>query len=411
MQHRTTRARLATAVAAVLAVTALGAGTLAAAPAAFAAPSGPVAEPVTVLGSQVPATVNLDRTGGEVTLGWTLSDPAAYILVTLTHTATGRQYQQFAHSPTGDEHFSFAWDGHIGDVDGPNGAYAVEAEVTPLDGVTESTYARSRMTLSRTPNPHDHTNNGSTDVLARDAAGVLWRDDLRDRPVNGLARTAQRTRIGSGWNTYRQIEAVGSTGGAAHGDLVALDGSGVLWHYLGKGDGTFTPRTRIGAGWGAYNKITGGSDLDGDGRSDLLATDTSGVLWSYKGTGDGARPFATRVRVGGGWGVYDQLTAVGDIAGAAAGDLVARGKDGVLWLYLGKGDGTFAGRIHVGGGWGAFSQLVGAGDVDADGRPDLVAYGAGGTFVYRSTGSGTRPFVRMGTDLYAGQGTRFTAVA
>ncbi|MGJ7419759.1 hypothetical protein AB9128_28330, partial [Streptomyces cinereoruber] len=61
-------------------------------------------------------------------------------------------------------------------------------------------------------------------------------------------------------------------------------------------------------------------------------------------------------------------------------------------------------------GWNAFSQLVGAGDVDDDGRPDLIAYGAGGTYVYRSTGSPTAPFTRGTTTLYAGEGTKFDNV-
>ncbi|NED04675.1 hypothetical protein G3I55_23765, partial [Streptomyces sp. SID6648] len=72
-------------------------------------------------------------------------------------------------------------------------------------------------------------------------------------------------------------------------------------------------------GWNVYTRLTGGSDLDGDGRTDLLAADTAGVLWFYKGTGSASAPFAARTRVGGGWGVYNEITAVGDIAGTAAG--------------------------------------------------------------------------------------------
>ncbi|MGW8601991.1 FG-GAP repeat domain-containing protein [Streptomyces sp. NPDC055893] len=359
----------------------------------------------------VPDRVNLDRTGGEVTLGWTLSHREAYVDVTLTHMLTEKVYRTRVYAPAEGNRFTFTWDAVIDGADAPNGSYAVEAEAMLLDGTGEPAYQGWRMDVVRTINTHDYTNNGSTDVLARDAAGVLWRDDLRDRPVDGRVETAGRTRVGAGWNTYKQIEAVGDLAGNEVADLVALDGSGVLWHYLGKGDGTFANRVKVGGGWGAYTHLTGGSDLDGDGRTDLLATDTSGVLWFYKGTGDTAKPFATRARVGGGWGVYNQLTAVGHIAGTAAGDLVARDTTGVLWLYQGKGDGTFAGRVRVGGGWGAFAQLVGAGDVDADGRPDLIAYGAGGTYVYRSTGSATAPFSRLTTDLYQGQGSTFNSVA
>ncbi|MGW2562139.1 FG-GAP repeat domain-containing protein [Streptomyces sp. NPDC001514] len=359
----------------------------------------------------IPEVAYLDQTGGKVTLGWTLSRPNARLDVTLTHLATGKEFRTSVNAPASGSLFSYTWDGTIGGVDAPNGKYGVMVDATPLDGIGEPGYQNSLMTVARTSNPHDYTDNGSTDVLARDASGVLWRDDLRDRPVNGQVKPAQRTRVGAGWQTYKQIEAVGNLAGNQAGDLVALDGSGVLWHYLGKGDGTFTPRARVGAGWQIYNKLTGGSDLDGDGRTDLLATDTAGVLWFYKGTGSATAPFATRVRVGGGWGIYNQLTAVGNIAGTAAGDLVARDKDGVLWLYQGNGRRSFSTRVRIGGGWGAFTQLVGAGDVDNDGRPDLIAYGAGGTYVYRSTGSTTAPLSRQSTSLYAGEGSKFNNIA
>lgn len=377
------------------------------------AATGQVAVPPALKIEQVhvPDVADLDQTGGNVTLGWTLSRPEARLGVTLTHIATGKEFRTSVNAPATGSRFDYTWDGTIAGVDAPNGRYAVEAEATPLDGVGEPAYQGWEMTVKRTYDPHDYNNNGSTDVLARDAAGGLWRDDLRDRPVNGQVKPAQRVGLGGGWQTYKQIEAVGDLSGDQVGDIVGLDGSGVLWHYLGKGDGGFTPRARVGGGWGVYNQLTGGSDLEGDGRADLLAADTAGVLWFYKGTGSATAPFAARARVGGGWGVYNQLTAVGNIAGSAAGDLIARDKDGVLWLYQGDGRGNFAPRVRVGGGWGAFSQLVGAGDLDNDGRPDLIAYGAGGTYVYRSTGSTTAPFSRQSTSLYAGEGTKFNNIA
>ncbi|KOX29134.1 hypothetical protein ADL06_13205 [Streptomyces sp. NRRL F-6491] len=358
----------------------------------------------------VPDTVDLDRTGGKVTLGWTLSRPDARLDVTLTHIATGQEFHTRVDAPAEGTRFSFTWDGTVDGVNAPNGSYGVEAEATALDGTGEPAHQGWLMNVTRAHNPHDYTNNGSTDVLARDKDGVLWNDDLRDRPAAGAEGSARRTKAGWGWQIYRQLEAVGSIAGNEVGDLVAVDGSGVLWHYLGKGDGTFASRVKVGAGWQVYDRITGGSDLDGDGRADVVATDKAGDLYVYKGTGNASAPFAARQKTGFGWGVYNQITAVGDIAGSAAGDLVARDKDGVLWLYLGKGDGTFAPRVKVGAGWNAFTQLVGAGDVDDDGRPDLIAYGAGGTYVYRSTGSSTAPFTRRTTTLYAGEGTAFDNV-
>ncbi|ROQ26047.1 VCBS repeat protein [Streptomyces sp. PanSC19] len=369
--------------------------------------------PVTPLEIQqvrVPDTAELDKTGGKVTLGWTLSRADAYLDVTLTHIATGKEFTKRVTAPATDTLFSFDWDGVIAGVDAPNGTYAVEAEATPLDGIGEPAYQGWKMNVVRTADPHDYTDNGSTDVLARDASGVLWRDDLRDRPVNGQVKSAQRAKIGSGWGVYKQIEAVGNVGGAAPGDLIAVDGSGVQWLYLGKGDGTFAPRVKVGTGWQIYNKIAGGSDLDGDGRPDLVATDGAGALWFYKGTGSYAKPYAPRVSLGGNWQGYNQLTAVGNIAGTAAGDMVARDTSGTLWLYQGNGTGGFAPRVKIGGGWGAYSQLVGAGDLDNDGRRDLIAYGSAGTYVYRSTGTITVPFARQSTTLYAGEGSKFNNV-
>ncbi|MEU3749611.1 MULTISPECIES: FG-GAP repeat domain-containing protein [Streptomyces] len=248
------------------------------------------------------------------------------------------------------------WDGLIDGASAPNGAYSWQVTLTPTNGIGFPGYANGSLKVVRKANPHDYTDNGSPDLLARDTAGVLWT-------------------------------------------------------YLSKGDGTFGTRTKVGPGWGIYNKLAAGSDLTGDGRDDLVATDASGLLWLYKGAGSAMAPYAARVKVGSGWGVYNQLTAVGNIAGGVAGDLLARDTAGVLWLYLGKGDGTFAARTRIGTGWGGYSQLVGVGDADNDGRSDLVAYGSAGTHVFLGTGAWATPFTKTATSLYAGEGTKFTSVS
>ncbi|MFG2840829.1 FG-GAP repeat domain-containing protein [Streptomyces zaomyceticus] len=370
----------------------------------------------------LPDVANLDKSRGRVTLGWTLSRADAYLDVTLKHIATGKKVTKRLTAPASGTEFSFAWDAvfeeatpdEISFVNAPNGKYAVEAKATLLNNTGEPVYQRRFMNITRAYNPHDFNDNGSTDVFARDFNGVLWREDLRDWPYYGEIWTAKTTRVGSGWGIYKQIEAVGNVGGATHGDMVAVDGSGVQWLYLGKGDGTLAPRVKVGTGWQIYNKLAAGSDLDGDGRADLVATDAAGVLWFYKGTGNYAKPYSPRVRVGGGWQIYNHITAVGNIAGTAAGDLVARDTSGILWLYQGNGRGGFAPRVKVGGGWGTFSQLVGAGDLDNDGRPDLIAYGTTGEYgaaVYLSTGNIAAPLSRRTTNLYKYQGRSYNHIA
>ncbi|WP_405856488.1 VCBS repeat-containing protein [Streptomyces sp. NBC_00090] len=364
---------------------------------------------VQVLGSNVPGVVDLERNGTQVPMEWTLSRSNVTLDVTLKHNATGKTFTQRLTQPASPARFT--WQGLLDGISAPNGDYTWSVLAKPLNGIGYAGSAGGTFKVTRKVNAHDLNDNGSADLLARDASGTLWRDDAFDWPPGGIVAPARRTKIGTGWQIYNQIEAAGNHTGNAAVDLVARDTTGVLWSYLGKGDGTFAARTRIGSGWNTYNKIAAGSDLTGDGRPDLVATDTTGVLWLYKATGNWQTPYAARTRIGGGWGVYNQITAVGDIAGGAAGDLVARDTAGVLWLYLGNGNGTFAARTRIGGGWGSFSQLVGAGDLNNDGRADLLAYGAAGTTAYLATGTAATPFTRAASALYAGEGTKFNSVS
>ncbi|MFC9705139.1 FG-GAP repeat domain-containing protein [Streptomyces sp. NPDC056943] len=364
----------------------------------------------TVVRSSVPPVAQLDRNGGQVAMEWELSRYNVNLDVTLRHTVTGKTFTKRLTRPSAPARLT--WDGLINGVSAPNGDYTWQVTATPTNGIGNPAYADGTFKVTRQANPHDYSDNGSPDLLARDAAGVLWRDDLLDWPVAGQVTPAKpRVKIGPGWNTYNVIESAGNIAGSPVGDVLARDTAGVLWNYLGKGDGSFGTRIKVGPGWGIYNKLAAGSELTGDGKDDLVATDASGVLWLYKGTGSATAPYGGRVKIGPGWGIYNQVTAVGNIAGGVAGDLVARDAAGVLWLYLGKGDGTFAARTKIGTGWGGYSQLVGVGDANNDGRPDLVAYGSAGTHVFLGTGSWSAPFTKTTTSLYAGEGTKFTSVS
>ncbi|MFJ9074548.1 FG-GAP repeat domain-containing protein [Streptomyces sp. NPDC102278] len=354
---------------------------------------------LTLVKTDVPQVAELDKNGGATTLSWTLSRYNAKGTVTLRHVRTGQSKQfTFDHNTAhGSGPVTFRWDGLLLNAQdyaslAPSGDYTWELDAAPLNGIGPDVKESGTFKVVRATNMHDYTDNGSPDLLARDASGVLWRDDTVKTPSSADTYSAGRVRMGGGWQIFNQLEAVGDIAGAGAADLVARDADGVLWLYEGKGDGNFAARTKIGGGWGIYSRLTGGSDLDGDGRSDLLATDTAGTLWFYKATGNASTPFAGRVKLGGGWGTYNQLTAVGDITASPAGDLVARDTSGVLWLYEGKGDGTFSARTKVGGGWGAFTHLVGVGDADRDGRGDLYVVGPTGSKLYAGTGDAATPF-------------------
>ncbi|OWA14459.1 hypothetical protein B9W64_17545 [Streptomyces sp. CS159] len=367
---------------------------------------------VTLLGDDIPDVVDLDRNKGRFRLEWRLSRVNVAMDITLRNTRTGEVKRADVYPLStgyGDPHrVHLDW---FGDVEWNStrgmysaagaGPYTWRIEARPLNGIGPELVSSGTFTVARDPGLHDYDGDGSPDVLARDTGGRLWLNDTFDSREQHTYSYFQNPEqlVGGGWNAYDRIEGAGNLGGAPVSDLVARDRSGVLWLYLGKGDAEspFTSRSRIGGGWNVYRQITGGSDLNGDGRADLVATDTSGALWLYKGTGNWRAPFAKRVKIGtGGWGAYDQITATGDIAGAPAGDLVARDRSGVLWLYLGYGDGRFAPRTRIGGGWNAYEHLVGIGDADHDGRADLYATDVRpqnqDPYLYKSTGAWRTPF-------------------
>ncbi|MER5737958.1 VCBS repeat-containing protein [Streptomyces sp. NPDC002262] len=367
-------------------------------------------EPVELryLGQRFPDRYDL---AGSIPLKWQLSRDNADVDLTITHRATGKSFSKTLHLYTesaGSEYlydhetFGITWaqiaaESPMG-KDAEAGAYDWSFTARPQNGVGPDLKVSGSFTAGRyLSTPHDLNWDGNPDLLARDAQGVLWFAASEYDPAGKtLVRSYDPHRIGGGWQVYDRIETVGGIDSGAT-DFVARDKSGVLWLYDVTDSGygmKIADRKRIGGGWNTYTQLAGGSDLDGDGRSDLVATDKAGALWFYKNTGNVAAPFAARKKIGtGGWGVYNRITATGDIGGAAAGDLVARDKDGVLWLYLGRGDGTFAARKQIGGGWNAYTDTIGIGDANYDGRPDLFAYGPNKTaYFYAGTGDYRKPF-------------------
>ncbi|MFJ8809898.1 FG-GAP repeat domain-containing protein [Streptomyces sp. NPDC102490] len=170
----------------------------------------------------------------------------------------------------------------------------------------------------------------------------------------------EHTLVGNGWKIYNQLFSGANLAGAGADDLLARDSSGNLYLYLGYGNGKLTQRYKVGGGWNAYTHITGKGDLTGDGKADIVAKDKSGVLWLYKGTGNYKAPFTSRTRVGGGWNTYNNIVSVGDIDIDGITDLVARDKNGALYLYKGTGNAAspFKSRVKIGsGGWNTYRLM------------------------------------------------------
>ncbi|MEU3605219.1 VCBS repeat-containing protein [Streptomyces sp. NPDC035033] len=359
-----------------------------------------VTTPTTVTSEQVPAGADFRAAGSKAVLRWTYGRGDVWATVHLVHQQTGKTWSQSRKLLGTATEAVFEWNGTLlGGTAAYNGAYTWTMTVKPVNGVGGTVERTGTLTVDSGTAAHDYSDSGSPDLLLRDGSGHLASYDVRQFLADPDGEW-ERTERGGGWYVYDRLLSAGNLDASPYADVVARDKSGVLWLYSGTGHSLAAP-VRIGGGWDVYDKLAAGSDLTGDGRPDLVASDEAGVLWLYKATGDAAKPFAPRARIGGGWNTYDLLTAPGNLGGAASGDLLARDRDGVLWLYLGKGDGTFAPRTRVGGGWGVYGQVVNIGDVDRDGRADLLA--ESGTqqdpwlTVYKGTGDWQAPFGPAGT--------------
>ena len=56
--------------------------------------------------------------------------------------------------------------------------------------------------------------------------------------------------------------------------------------------------------------------------------------------------------------MYSTIISPGDFNGDRKSDLLARGRDGALWMFAGNGTGGFLQHKVVGTGWNTFSTIL-----------------------------------------------------
>lgn len=204
---------------------------------------------------------------------------------------------------------------------------------------------------------------------------------LRNFAYNVSSTSSQTTSV------KQDYTVPGDLNGDGRGDLVSRRTDGSLWFYPGNGSGGYGSARKIGSGWQVLNQLVGAGDLNGDGRADLVGRNVNGTLWFYAGTGSGS--FKSRVQIGTstGWTQYTEMIGTGDLNGDGRGDMLAKGSDGKVYFYAGRGTGQFASRLYIASGWQAYSQLVAPRDFTGDGKADVVARKPDGTlWLLRGTG-------------------------
>ncbi|MFB7607791.1 FG-GAP repeat domain-containing protein [Streptomyces gardneri] len=219
------------------------------------------------------------------------------------------------------------------------------------------------------------------------AGDYTW--ELNATPDNGIGPDLRKT------GTFKVVRQAGLHDFTSNTspDVLARDTSGTLWRddtaTTDAGDVTSTGQHAVGPGWQIYNRLEAVGNLAGSAAPDVVARDASGVLWLYQGNGNGG--FATRARIGSGWNAYTKLTGGSDLNGDGRSDLLATDTSGVLWFYKGTGSATapFAGRVRIGGGWGAYNQITATGNLTGTAAGDLVARDTAGVlWLYQGDGRG-----------------------
>ncbi len=197
--------------------------------------------------------------------------------------------------------------------------------------------------------------------------------------------------------------ATGDFNGDGRPDFaVATMRDGLVYVFLGRGDGTFTPAGSFAVGRRPLGLIA--ADLDGDGHFDLAtANDASGDVSVLYGRGDGS--FEAERRFAAGAGARALVAA--DFDGDGRLDLATVNElGGTASVLYGRGGRAFVTRSFA---LPAAASAVAAGDVNGDGRPDLVVASAGGGVVAVMLNAGGS-FV-VGQQLFVGGGPAALALS
>ena len=251
---------------------------------------------------------------------------------------------------------------------------------TTKGGFTRSVLAKGMGNYSQFIGVGDQNGDGSADLFARDVKGGLFM-----YPGTGSGSFGARSVVAGSWSAYNRVTGGADFNGDGRGDLVARTAKGKVYIHLARGDGSFSLPIGPAANVRALRSLTSAGNLVGDGAPDLIGVKgNSLVVVPNKGTYELGAPIDT----GASFADANVMINAGDWDRDGAGDVIARGTDGGLWLYRGNGAGQLAPSIQIGSGFGGVAGLTAVGDVTGDGFPDLLGTPTGGALsVYAGTGS------------------------
>lgn len=276
---------------------------------------------------------------------------------------------------------------------------SITATLEKLGGGTQSVTQQVDFSTSApaTKLPGDQSGDGVADVLAVNGSGELYL--YKGRPDGTVGHG---WKVGRGWGSTNWIQMAGDLDGDGRSDLLARRTDGTLWLYRSRGMGTWQAGRQVGHGWGGLSLLTVVGDVDGNGRPDMVARTAAGGLMRYElGT-----TVTSAGQIGWNWNGVTRLVGVGSFNGDARADILAVRPDGTLWAYY-TGSGRITSYKQVGHGWSGWSEVFVPGDMNGDGRLDMIGRDpAGDLYSFVNKGTSFAPRVKAG---HGWQGFRLLA--
>ena len=195
-------------------------------------------------------------------------------------------------------------------------------------------------------------------LLAVTPDGRLFR---YDNGGAGSFASPSGVQIGTGWNGFSQFLPVNNWNGDGLPGFIARTPSGVLDLFEGDEAGNFLTDhgIQIGTGFNIFSQLAAVGNWTGNGDETLLAVTSSGVLDMYQSNEAGGWVSTHATQIGTGWGVFSKLFSVGDWSGEQLVDLMGINSAGQLFLYTTDGHGTFqtSHGLQIGQGWNQLSAV------------------------------------------------------
>ncbi|MCB5166555.1 FG-GAP-like repeat-containing protein [Streptomyces bambusae] len=372
--------------------------------------SGVAPRPLAAVQSQTDTEIRVGRTDGTGTLdaAWLLNRPVASWSLAVT-ALNGRLLHTVSGGAT-PARPKVSWNGrtasgaHI-----PNGPFRWTLKATAWGESTATTVATGSATISG--GGAARRDFGSA-AGAPDGTGDLFSvagGSLRTAYGNPAAGNFSGSVTGSGWPAGFRPVPMGDMNGDRCNDVLVRLANGEMRRYTPGCGKPVTPTTAhkvLGGGWNVYDLLTAPGDVTGDGRPDLIAREpATGALYLYPATFTGI--LGARVGLGTAFKGYKRIVGAGDLNGDGHDDLLLHDGGNELWRMYGTGTGRFAARALVATDFGTtYNSLVGLGDLTGDGHADLVGRDTGGA-LWRWSGTGRGTFtagtrIATGWQVYGG---------